>query len=63
MGFKNLHTVHSDRFNVDIDYYVTNLTQYDEEIAIAWGCSADDGRAYYLTFINGVFDDSETTVA
>lgn len=65
MGFRDLRTVHSDRFHVDIDYYVTDINYYDEDghIGIVWGCSADDGRGYYLTFVDGVLDDSETTVA
>lgn len=64
MGFKDLHTVHSSRFHVDIDYYTDDLSSYDDgHIKIAWGCSADDGRGYYITFVDGVFDDSETEVA
>ena len=64
MWFRDLCTVHSNRFNVDIDYYLTDLNSYEDgHIEIAWGCSADDGRAYYLTFVDGVFDDSETEVA
>lgn len=63
MGFRDLRTVHSNRFHVDIDYYITDINYYDEHTGIVWGCSADDGRAYYLTFVDGVFDDSETEVA
>lgn len=64
MGFRDLKTVWSSRYHVDIDYYPQDINYYDDgHIGIVWGCSADDGRAYYLTFVDDEFDDSETELA
>ena len=60
----DLCSQYSNRFKVTIHYYPDSISYYDRgHIGIAWGCSDEDGRGYYLTFIDGVFDDSATEVA
>lgn len=58
---------HSARFNADIEYNPTDpsqltITDQDEEVLTYWGID-DDGVCYFISFVNGVFDDSQTEEA
>ena len=60
-------TQHSARFSADIEYNPTDpctlhIDDNDRESLTYWGID-DDGRCFFLTFIDGVFDDSETEEA
>lgn len=60
MGFSDMRTVHSKRFGVDIEYYITDIGTaiYGPGCEEVWvfGCGYDDGMAYNLHF---VADDDE----
>ena len=66
MGYRDMHTVHSNKFGVDIDYYLGDgsfhIDDEGQEIETTWGCSADDDRGYVLTFIDGEYYDGLTEV-
>lgn len=58
---------HSARFNTDIEYNPTDpsqltITDQDEEVLTYWGID-DDGVCYFITFVDGVFDDTQTEEA
>jgi len=58
---------YSARFNADIEYNPTDpsqltITDQDEEVLTYWGID-DNGVCYFITFVDGVFDDTQTEEA
>lgn len=60
--FTNTDTVRSDRFDADIEYSLDDLDVGDLELVAVWGI-AEDGRCFFIYFIDGIFDDNLTEEA
>ena len=60
--FTNTDTVRSDRFDADIEYRLDDLDVGDLELVAVWGI-AEDGRCFFIYFIDGIFDDNLTEEA
>ena len=59
-----MNSVFSRRFHTYIRYNVSDMSYYDDgHIGIVHGFGSQDSRGYYLTFVDGEYDDSETEVA
>lgn len=53
---------HSARFDADIEYSLDDLDVGDLELVAVWGV-AEDGRCFFIYFLDGIFDDNLTEEA
>ena len=60
--FTNTDTVRSDRFDAVIEYSLDDLDVDGLELVTVWGI-AEDGRCFFIYFLDGVFDDTLTEEA